>query len=154
MLQRIIGVSLIVVTAGAMLLVAVKDGASAATTDLLLTEMGCGAPRSHCQLVGNGTKGHFGDRFVFSVRLVSRPDGNPVGRDEGECTLLYRAAHAYYCDFMVRLDAGDVTLQGRLVIESQATSTFAVTGGTGSYEGASGYWRQTNQRVRLHIVTP
>lgn len=152
MSRRVVLLVLSVAAAGTIIIGSVVGSASAVTTDLLLKEEGCGQTKaSHCEFTGSIAGTHFGDRVVFSLRLLSRPDGDTIGRDEGECITLQRASHAFYCDYIVHLEAGDVAVQGTIVIATP--SDLPVTGGTGAYEGASGFWRQSGQRVRLHIVT-
>jgi hypothetical protein len=153
MSRRVALLVLSVAAAGTIIIGNVVGSASAVTTDLLLKEEACGQTKaSHCQIIGSPAGAHFGDGFVFSLRLLSRPGGDPVGRDEGECITLQRTAHAFYCDYVVHLEGGDVAVQGS--IEFSSPSKVPVTGGTGAYEGASGFWRQSGQEVRLHIVTP
>ena len=68
--------------------------------------------------------------------------------------MLHRAAKRYYCDFVVHLADGDVTVQGALAIDVETSSALAVTGGTGAYDGATGSWQQEGQEVALSIATP
>jgi len=125
--------------------------ASAASTSLLMKEGFCGQRGGHCTYSGNLTE--MGTTLTFSLPLESAHDGIPLGRDEGVCVALHRAAKRYYCDFVVHLADGDVTVQGALAIDSTA-STLAVTGGTDAYAGATGSWQQTGPDVTLSITTP
>ena len=95
-----------------------------------------------------------GAEFVFSLPIVSREDGTSAGRDEGTCVFLHKASDRMFCDFTVHLGDGDVSVQGTLEVSVEEVPILAVTGGTRAYEGASGFWRQHGQSVRLHIVTP
>lgn len=151
-MRRHIAVLVIAAVAAGTLIISNIGSATAMTTDLLFREENCGAKASHCRIIGSRTGTHFGDTFVFSLRLLSTTDGSAVGRDEGECVTLQRTAEGFFCDFVVHLQGGDVAVQG--TIRFTSTSTVPVTGGTGAYEGASGFWRQSRQNVRLHIVTP
>jgi hypothetical protein len=151
MVRRLVALAGVLAVGTTILAVSLGRSATAVTTDLRLRELVCGEEGAHCDVPD---RFRFGDKFVFSLPLVSRADGTRVGRDEGTCFVLHRAAGRMYCDFVAHLADGDVTVQGSLELGIDEAATLAVTGGTGAYEGASGFWRQRGQAVRLHIVTP
>ena len=154
MLRSLAIIAVCAVTVGGLLAPTFLDSASAGTTDLLLMERPCGAKGSYCRTIPNGAPGSLGDKFVFSVPLDSRSGDARVGREEGECITLQGATPRSYCDFVAHLDGGDVAAQGTLASITSRPSVFAVVGGTGTYEGATGYWHQSGRTVTLHLVIP
>ena len=150
--RRSLALAACTITLGTLVVLGLVGSASAATTSLLMKERSCGERGAHCKFVG-GNLSEMGNTLVFSLPLESAHDGIALGRDEGECIVLHRAAKRYYCDFVVHLVSGDVTVQGALATVF-APSVLAVTGGTGAYEGASGTWQQDGQDVALSITTP
>jgi hypothetical protein len=147
--RRIVAVASVVAIAGVMLAQA-STPVTAATTDLQLREVDCGR-RSFCHVEGRGFR--FGDEFAFNLLLVTRPGGEPAGREHGHCVFMNRASESFYCDFIVNLTDGSVAVQGSFSFSGE-TIVVPIVGGTGAYESAGGYWSQTNYRVDLHIVTP
>lgn len=80
-----------------------------------------------------------GDYLAFSDDLYKHKEGDSVGHLDGVCHVTnvdgddYRAL----CIVTATLDDGSITHQG--VVEStEDEATFAVTGGTGDFRGASG----------------
>jgi len=129
--------------------------ASADTTlNLRLKESFCGADRSYCKRLNHNPSGSFGDSLVFSLPLEYRSDGRRAGRDEGECVTLAKDSGRAYCTFVAHLRNGTVAVQGTVALSNTDESVLPITGGTGAYEGASGYWKQVGQKVVLHTESP
>jgi len=129
--------------------------ASADTTlNLRLKESFCGADRSYCKRLNHNPSGSFGDSLVFSLPLEYRSDGRRAGRDEGECVTLVKDSGRAYCTFVAHLRNGTVAVQGTVALSNTDESVLPITGGTGAYEGASGYWKQVGQKVVLHTESP
>ena len=108
-------------------------------TELDLTAVSCGAQHTHCWFFDLSGKGH-GAVVRTSVPLQDQ-DGNVVGRHRADCTI---AAHASgVCTIVDTLHAGASTAEGTITLtglyDGVPPATFAVTGGTGAYEGVSGY---------------
>ncbi len=155
MQRRIAGLLACVMLAGGLVAVSQTSTAGAATTlDLRLKESLCSAPHSHCRKLNHNPNGSYGDALIFTVPLMNRDDGQRAGRDEGECITLHRRASSYYCSFMAHLAGSDIAVQGTLGLDFETKSVLPITGGTGVYEGASGYWQQVGQKVVVHVVTP
>jgi hypothetical protein len=72
-----------------------------------------------------------GDRFGFGDKLT----GDDTGSDRGICTFIGRATAL--CTIQLQLSRGTITAQGLLPARSTHTP-IAITGGTGSYNGARG----------------
>jgi hypothetical protein len=132
--------------------------ASAGTSDIAFTEGICSDAGAHCKTInvpGNGIG--FGTRILFSLPLTS--SGTKVGRDKGECVYLNLKSRQVYCNFVVRLSGGTVSVQGALPAIFDKAGTIPVTGGTGAYEGAYGHLTELatpSPRIHyeLHVVTP
>jgi hypothetical protein len=82
-----------------------------------------------------------GDGFVLSS-LMHR-DGKVAGRVEGQCLLLDATYHAQLCTLTAILADGRITLQGAQLHKKLAgvggtNEVYAITGGTGTYVGATG----------------
>jgi len=74
-------------------------------------------------------------------------DGNIVGTNSGECSLLPQSTTALQCHGTFLIDGDIVMLQG-MADMSTGRGTFGVAGGTGCYEGATGgYVFQGNTNV-------
>jgi hypothetical protein len=153
MVGRIVGVVVVVIAAVVIFTISRGDSATAATTDLQLKELLCSDKGSHCVVSGPDDEHHAGETLAYSVRLVSSEDGRRVGVEQGTCVKLRRSSEESYCDFVAHLLNGDLTVQGTFATDG-SQSFLTITGGTGAYEGASGYWRQHGQNLVLHIVTP
>ena len=89
--------------------------------------------------LNGGDPGHVGDREVFRDTLVWAKDHTPAGKAEGHCTLIEPATATTTCTIVTTLQRGTLTTEGVGVFVPGSTSTAAVTGGTGAYEGASGH---------------
>jgi hypothetical protein len=75
-------------------------------------------------------KPHNGDRFGFGDKV----SGDDTGFDRGVCTLSGGKA---LCNVQFQLSRGTLSLQG-FVPDRVNNTPFAVLGGTGDYDGASG----------------
>jgi hypothetical protein len=96
-----------------------------------------------------------GDEIVFHSDL--RNEGEPIGHDGATCTvtsLEEAPGGEFQCVGTLWFDGeGQITVQG-LILASAERSEIAITGGTGTYEGASGHVTfvpQTERRARLII---
>jgi len=85
-----------------------------------------------------------GDQYVFSE--VLRKHGRRVGESGVHCTVVkiappYGGTQTRQCVATLRLRRGQITVQGLNEVQSlddPGPFTFAITGGTGAYSGASG----------------
>jgi allene oxide cyclase-like protein len=94
-----------------------------------------------------------GDEFIFHD--VLRHEGERIGHDGGVCTVTSVKGPELQCLVTISLSGGDITIQG-LAREGEVF-VFAVTGGTGQYQGASGEARvevrsDTVARVTIDLV--
>ena len=76
-----------------------------------------------------------GDAFVFTSDLTKH--GRRVGHTGVVCTVTSTAREESQCVGTARLRLGQITIQG-LVAGEPGVFEFAITGGTGAYEGAEG----------------
>ena len=76
-----------------------------------------------------------GDAFIFTSALTRH--GKAVGHTGVVCTLTSVDRGEVQCVGTARLPGGQITIQGLLAGEPEVFS-FAITGGTGHYEGADG----------------
>jgi hypothetical protein len=124
-----------VLALGAMMLGTTLTGASAGTGE----EIQFRAITTESGFVDVGEKGtSLGDEFIFHD--VLKHAGEKVGHDGGVCTVTSVRGPESQCLVTGYLSGGQITLQGlskdtgKLPVEF----VFAVTGGTGQYQGASG----------------
>jgi hypothetical protein len=94
-----------------------------------------------------------GDYFLTSGKLLNLPAKNHAGRLGGVWTILSRSADN--ATFDLGLGNGTIFVAGRIV-HSARTSTLAVTGGTGRYNGARGtvtfrYLSETSAELDVHL---
>lgn len=76
-----------------------------------------------------------GDEFIFSANL--KRHGKKVGDLNAKCTLVLH--NKLICEGVFRLPGGTLTAQTLLPSQdSNAPNHIAITGGTGSYRGATG----------------
>ena len=82
-----------------------------------------------------------GDRLIFSSDLFDE-NGSLVGRDGADCVIVRIDTTAdpanqqvVQCTVSVQLADGQITAQG---LAQGTDNTFAITGGTGAYRGATG----------------
>lgn len=87
----------------------------------------------------NGNPGN-GDGIMFKNTVLDAAGTTKLGRFEARCTFLHATKHVVgseaLCDGFYIL--GDGTITASATVRFGGTTTFAVTGGTGAYEGASG----------------
>jgi hypothetical protein len=83
------------------------------------------------------SRGRFGPGSVAGYKESVKTDGGKIGRDIGLCTITDLRHKESFCQIDVVLPDGQLLLVGRHR-EDAASTTLAVTGGTGTYNGASG----------------
>ena len=74
-----------------------------------------------------------GDRVILSDRLLAQ--GEEVGHNAGVCTITDAAGGEMICVVTWLLPEGTISTQ---LLNTPPEKTFAVIGGTGAYEGATG----------------
>lgn len=77
-----------------------------------------------------------GDEIVFSGKLLQ--GGHQVGHQGAVCTTVSRQRHEAQCIATYSFRGGQITAQTLFILGSPAPYEVAITGGTGSYEGAEG----------------
>lgn len=92
-----------------------------------------------------------GDRWLLASTL--RQAGKVAGRLEGDCVAVDKTFGVLQCNVVVVLADGRITLQGASVDKripgvGGRGEEYAITGGTGAYEGASGTMRRNGDGVR------
>jgi len=80
---------------------------------------------------GPNHKPRQGDRFGFGAKVT----GDDTGFDRGFCTIIGKQA---LCTVQVQLSKGTLTAQGFVPAGRANKVPFAITGGTGAYDGARG----------------
>ena len=100
----------------------------------------------------NPTKG---DGFLFEETVLDATGATKVGRFRGQCSLLTSSrtgeGSVALCDGIYLLGDGMITVSASA---GPGPTQFAVTGGTGAYEGARGSGTNTDRaRSRLSDVT-
>jgi hypothetical protein len=82
-----------------------------------------------------------GDQFVIALPARERGGGGRSGTVSGRCSAIQAATQfaraSWQCDTVVSLPDGTVITQG-IFRASDPTTTLAVTGGTGAYDGVTG----------------
>jgi len=151
--------SKLAVLAGIILLAAMVAGtslsvASAGANEVELSFRAKTVEQSDLDLGEEGPS--LGDQFIFHD--VLRQGGERIGHDGGVCTITSADLSQAQCVVTAWLEDGQITVQG-LVQESQEPErlVFAVTGGTGAYEGASGEVHvipksETLSRIIVHLA--
>jgi hypothetical protein len=76
-----------------------------------------------------------GDTLVFSNELFDADNANVVGTSAGSCVRTV-VGKAWECTWSNTLENGSLTAQGTFY--DTGDGTFAITGGTGDYSGATG----------------
>jgi hypothetical protein len=94
-----------------------------------------------------------GDEFIFHD--VLKREGEKIGHDGGVCTVTTVKGPELQCVVTFSLSGGDITIQG--LAKEGEVFVFAVTGGTGQYQGASGEARvavksDTVARITIDLV--
>ena len=108
-------------------------------TELDLIAVHCGAAHTRCTFNNTGSpNSSAGDVWVFRVPLLDRT-GARVGTHEASCNPVNEDRAV--CTAVETLSDGTITEQGIFLPNSEGDllATFAVTGGTGAYEGVSGF---------------
>jgi hypothetical protein len=78
-----------------------------------------------------------GDAFVIGGKLLK--GGKTVGKDNLVCTTTQPGRKGgSLCEGTIVLSGGQITFSGYNTVADAPSTVFAVTGGTGSYSGASG----------------
>lgn len=147
-----VGVIQLVLTAGP----GVAVPAAATTTDITFKEGFCSDPGASCKSIdaGGGTAG-FGSSLVFTIPLSS--SGKKIGIEQGECVNLEKKSQLNFCHYNLHFQGGWISVQGTLPLNSDTSRAIPITGGTGGYEGATGWLRiikGSSFRYTAHIVTP
>jgi hypothetical protein len=76
-----------------------------------------------------------GDTLVFNNELYDDTDANLIGNTNGSC-IRTAVGKLWECTFTSTMENGSLVVEGPF--EESGTGTFAITGGTGDYSGASG----------------
>jgi allene oxide cyclase len=76
-----------------------------------------------------------GDTLVFHNELYDDTDANLVGNSNGSC-IRTAVGELWECTFTNTMEQGSLVVQGPF--NDNGTGTFAITGGTGEYSGATG----------------
>lgn len=90
----------------------------------------------------SGTGYAVGDGLAYSEKLTDAATGGVAGYDAVNCTVVRivnaaKRAGVLQCNLTARLKDGTLTAQG-IVWQNGSDSRLAVTGGTGTYDGAAG----------------
>lgn len=95
------------------------------------------ATLSEASQIDLGTKGpSLGDEIVFSGPLLQ--GGHQVGHQGAVCTTVSLARQEAQCIATYSFGGGQITAQTVIILGSTAPYETAITGGTGSYQGAEG----------------
>ena len=125
---------------GVRLPLALAAAAAIATAAVLATGGSAQTPPSSLHFVSKEQRGvgffphhrpHQGDRFGFGDTIT----GADTGVDRGVCTLIGKNA---LCTVQLKLSKGTVSAQGLSSLRRNTNTPFAITGGTGAYNGARG----------------
>ena len=76
-----------------------------------------------------------GDTLVFNNELYDDTDANQVGSTNGSC-IRTAVGKLWECTFTSTTENGSLVVEGPF--EESGRGTFAITGGTGDYSGATG----------------
>ena len=96
--------------------------------------------------VSVGTNGPaLGDQVVFSNKLLRH--GKDVGHQGVVCTTVSVERNKAECAVTFALSGGQITEQALVTLGTTAPYAVAITGGSGSYEGAEG-------EIRVRPVSP
>ena len=128
---------------GSALAVSAADGQTGRT--LVFTGPSGHNPREEKQIDVRPRGLSIGDHYVVAGSL--RADGRIAGRAHASCTIIDRSYKGQDCDFVLVFADGTITasggglnrrLPGQPPSPPHAPDEFAITGGTGAYERASG----------------
>jgi hypothetical protein len=121
----------VLVLAGALSLTRLGTAPAAAKESLTLIEHVTSE-----EVVDLGDEGDtVGDTLVFNNELYDEQDANLVGSSNGSC-IRTAVGKLWECTFTNSIENGSLVVAGPF--EESGTGTFAITGGTGDYAGASG----------------
>jgi len=125
------------------------------TTDITFREGFCSSPGASCKSIdaGGGSAG-FGSSLVFTIPLYS--GGKQFGIEQGECVNLKKQSELNFCTYNLHFQAGWISVQGTLPLTTKVARAIPITGGTGSYDGATGWLKIIKGsfvRYTAHIVT-
>jgi len=91
---------------------------------------------THETVVDLGEKGDtVGDTLVFNNDLYDDKDANQIGNTNGSC-IRTAVGKLWECTFTSTVENGSLVVEGPF--EESGAGTFAITGGTGEYSGATG----------------
>ena len=79
-----------------------------------------------------------GDVSTFRNKIYDETDATRVGSDQGTCTVISTKQHSWECVFTVFVERGSSSITVETPFYDFKDSVGAVTGGTGTYSGASG----------------
>jgi allene oxide cyclase len=77
-----------------------------------------------------------GDLLTFHNKVYDEADADVVGSDQGSCIRISPKKGSWECVYTTILEGGSITVETPFY--DAAASVGAVTGGTGTYSGASG----------------
>ncbi len=77
-----------------------------------------------------------GDEIVFAEKLLQ--GGHQVGHEGAVCTTVSLVRHEAQCVATYSFRGGQITAQALIILGSTAPYNGAITGGTGTYQGAGG----------------
>ncbi|MEU1708193.1 hypothetical protein ABZ478_22925 [Streptomyces sp. NPDC005706] len=114
------------------------------------------AKQTQFQTVDSGRKGNsLGDQMVIAEDLYQ--NGKKVGDHAVVCTYVHVGPDALQCLGTFALPQGQITGQALLHLPSRSAVDVAVTGGSGTYNGAEGYVHTvpagtTERHLTFHIT--
>jgi hypothetical protein len=79
-----------------------------------------------------------GDMSVFHNKIYDEANTTMVGRDQGLCTVISTKQHSWECISTIFVEDGASSITVENPFYDTKDSVGAVTGGTGTYSGASG----------------
>ena len=89
-------------------------------------------------IVDDGPAGPSPGDIYVCIEDVWNASNTKIGSAEGRCNLTDPTKAHFECAIVTDLPGGSITTEGILINQQGATSTGAITGGTGSYAGATG----------------
>jgi hypothetical protein len=121
----------VLVFAGSLSLIRLGTAPAAAKESLTVIEH-----VTHETVVDLGEKGDtVGDTLVFNNDLYDDKDANQIGNTNGSC-IRTAVGKLWECTFTSTVEDGSLVVEGPF--EESGNGTFAITGGTGEYSGATG----------------
>jgi hypothetical protein len=121
----------VLVFAGSLSLIRLGTSPAAAKESLTVIEH-----VTHETVVDLGEKGDtVGDTLVFNNDLYDDKDANQIGNTNGSC-IRTAVGKLWECTFTSTVEDGSLVVEGPF--EESGNGTFAITGGTGEYSGATG----------------